>query len=113
MRSVVRSRSHVDDLHKIIAPMLLEPTSERISYIVDEQSAERFVIALIAKCAASQVSLGAFHVFRGILGLEGQSLRNIAEAALGYLNDAGALSFEGYQERLAALDQNVRSGGCN
>ena len=99
------------ELRENIRPMLLQPTEGRSAYVVDEYAAGKFVIAVIAKHAANQIALGGFHVYRGILGFDGQSLRNIAEEALSYLHEIDVLSYETYQERLEEIEEAVKNAG--
>ena len=92
-------------------PMVEQSNDMRDRMVIDDVTAARFVISVIARYLEQQISTGSFHAYRGTLGLHGQSLRNIAETALSYLEETKAISNASYLLRLENLDEVVRKAG--
>lgn len=92
-------------------PMVEQSNDMRDRMVIDDVTAARFVISVIARYLEQQISTGSFHAYRGTLGLHGQSLRNIAETALSYLEETKAISNASYLLRLENLDELVRKAG--
>ena len=99
------------DLREALLPALYKSTPKRDQMVNDDLSASRFILGLIASYSEREVSSGHYHTYRGVLGFEGQSLRNIAELALSHLHESDWLSYESYRDRLEQLDENVKSAG--
>lgn len=92
-------------------PMIEKRNGNRDKIVTDDVTAARFVISVIAGYLEQQVATGNFHAYRGTLGLHGQSLRNIAETALSYLEESNAISHADYLVRLETLDHVVKKAG--
>jgi hypothetical protein len=99
------------DVRKCIMPGLYRISDKRDKLITDDTKAARMVMSVIAQYAEGQVCTGIMHTYRGILGFDGQSVRNIAELALSYLHEYEYLDYEDYQKRLERLDQRVKEVG--
>lgn len=94
-------------------PMIEKSNGNRDKIVTDDMTAARFVISVIAGYLEQQIATGNFHVDRGTLGLHGQSLRNIAETALSYLEESKAISHANYLHRLETLDHVVTKSGVD
>lgn len=118
---LIQALSHCDDyfgeelmwpgVRDCIQPGLYKSSAKRDNLITDDMKAARMVMDVIARYAESQVSTGMMHTYRGILGFDGQSVRNIAELALNYLHDYEYLDYEDYQDALERLDERVKGAG--
>ncbi|WP_156377223.1 MULTISPECIES: hypothetical protein [unclassified Sphingopyxis] len=92
-------------------PMIGQSNDIRDAIVVDDATAAKFVISVLARYVEQQIATGTFHAYRGTLGLHGQSLRNIAETALSYLEEHKAISHDSYLMRMEHLDQVVTNAG--
>ena len=92
-------------------PMIEQSNDIRDRIVIDNITAVSFVISVIARYLEQQIATGSFHAYRGTLGLHGQSLRNIAETALSYLEESRAISKASYLLRLEHLDEVVKKAG--
>lgn len=95
-------------VREAMRPMVERSNDSRDALVTDDVSAARFVISVLARYVEQQIELGNFHVYRGTLGIHGQSLRNIAETALGCLEEIKAISRDSYVLRLGRLDQTIK-----
>lgn len=92
-------------------PMIEQSNDVRDAIVTNNATAARFVISVLARYVEQQIGTGTFHAYPGTLGLHGQSLRNIAETALSYLEEHRAVSRNDYLMRLEKLDQIVKGSG--
>jgi hypothetical protein len=98
-------------LRGIIRPTLMTTSSKRNDIVEDDYSAARLVLSIVASVAEREVGSGRFHVYRGILDQDGESLRFIAEEALRQLQDSGWLDYDEWQDRIDQIDERVRDAG--
>jgi hypothetical protein len=96
-----------EKVREAMRPMVERSNDSRDALVVDDVSAAQFVISVVARYIEQQIEPGKFHVYRGTLGIHGQSLRNIAETALRRLEEIKAISRDSYLSRLGQLDQTV------
>ncbi|RYY28822.1 MAG: hypothetical protein EOP62_02940 [Sphingomonadales bacterium] len=100
-----------NDVRKAMVPMIEQSNSSRDAMVTDKVAATKFVISVVARYVEQQIGTGNFHVYRGTLGLHGQSVRHIAETALSYLEENGAISHDSYMMRLERLGRTVEGRG--
>ena len=91
--------------------IMLSDTAKREKFITDELKASRFLLDLSYHSAFNHIRFGERHVYRGILGFDGQSFRNIAEMALSQLYENDWLDYEEYKGRLDEIDAAVKAVG--
>ena len=94
-----------------VRPRLYRSTSKRDALVTDDIKAGRMVMMLVADYCERQVCSGMMHVYRGVLGFDGKSVRNIAEEAIRYLNDYEYLDYDDYRERLDRIEEFVKGAG--
>jgi hypothetical protein len=71
------------------------------------------VVALceIANVSGDLVESGSFHIYRGILGLYGQTVLDLYISAMKRLVDVGAMSQDVHEKEIAFLKANIQSVG--
>ena len=90
---------------------MLVRSSKCDKVLTSDEKASRFVLDVIAEFAEQKISSGRFHLYRGVLTHQGQSLRDIVEEALRQLEDGGWLGHERWQERIDRLHNGVAGAG--
>jgi len=88
-------------------PMIEQSNDIRDAIVTDNATAAKFVISVLARYVEQQIATGNFHAHRGTLGIHGQSLREIAETALSYLEEHKAISHDSYLMKMKHLDDVI------
>ncbi|WP_221420169.1 hypothetical protein, partial [Novosphingobium chloroacetimidivorans] len=83
----------------------------RDELIVDNISALRFVLGLVVLVAKREVTSGTFHLSRGVLSYEGQSLRTMVRHAYTAMYEHEWMSVDLYQTILDQLDGQIKRSG--
>lgn len=77
----------------------------------DDNKAARLILTLIKDVSISQFQHGNLHIYRGVLGFDGKSYRDIAEIALSHLHEGDWLDYEEYQAELEHIAELVKAVG--
>lgn len=99
------------DVKRRVRYSVLVTKAKGRAYLSDDEKAARLVLSIIAAYCTEQIVTGLRHVYRGHLGIDGQSLRDIAELALSHLESSGWIDYETYQDRLTEINFAVKNAG--
>ncbi len=99
----------LDDVEKLLAK---KSSRAEIDKSVKAGNAPRTIVlyAIVQNCK-SRLSGGRFHVYRGVLGLEGQGYQAVFETALNELTKGGFVNQEQADEQRELLRQEIREWG--
>ncbi|SEH20062.1 hypothetical protein SAMN05428974_3814 [Sphingopyxis sp. YR583] len=102
------AKNHMwENVRAAMFPMIEQSNDIRDAIVVDDETAAKFVVSVLARYVERQLATGNFHCHRGTLGIHGQNLREIAETALRYLEEHKAISHDSYLMKMKHLNEVV------